>query len=272
MQECASDEPATVLLEKKYKLVAEKILPILGELPAKFHIERKIVGDPLKDMPVLETHPPDFVPTGRYTEERMQAINASHDTGFLEPEEVKLAHHFVVVHNKDFAWEEDERGRFKHEQFPSVEMPVVKHTPWVCKQKIDAGVYEPSNSSYRSPIFAVIKKDGKSLRIVHSLERLNKVTIQHSGVTPGTEQLAEHFAGRACGAVLDMFVGYDNRDLAEGSRDYTMFQTPFGAMRLVKLPMGWTNSVPIFHDDVTYVLREEIPHVTIPYIDDVPVR
>jgi hypothetical protein len=33
--------------------------------------------------------------------------------------------------------------------------------------------------------------------------------------------------------------------------------------------MGWTNSVPIFHDDVTYVLREEIPHVTIPYIDNV---
>ena len=48
-------------------------------------------------------------------------------------------------------------------------------------------------------------------------------------------------------------------------------QTPFGAMRLVTLPMGWTNSVPIFHDDVTYILQPEIPHTTIPYIDDVPV-
>jgi hypothetical protein len=86
MQAHASDEPATVLLGKKYKPVAEKIMPILGELPAKFHIERKIVGDPLKDMPVLEMHPPDFVPMGHYMEERMQAINASHDTGFLEPE------------------------------------------------------------------------------------------------------------------------------------------------------------------------------------------
>jgi hypothetical protein len=35
--------------------------------------------------------------------------------------------------------------------------------------------------------------------------------------------------------------------------------------------MGWTNSVPIFHDDVTYILKDEIPHVTQPYIDDVPV-
>jgi hypothetical protein len=36
--------------------------------------------------------------------------------------------------------------------------------------------------------------------------------------------------------------------------------------------MGWTNSVPIFHDDVTYILQPEIPHLTIPYIDDVPCR
>jgi hypothetical protein len=60
--------------------------------------------------------------------------------------------------------------------------------------------------------------------------------------------------------------------LAESSRDLTTFQTPFGAMRLVTLPMGWTNSVPILHDDVTKILSEEIPDFTIPYIDDVPVR
>jgi hypothetical protein len=36
--------------------------------------------------------------------------------------------------------------------------------------------------------------------------------------------------------------------------------------------MGWTNSVPIFHDDITYILQPEIPHTTQPYIDDVPVK
>ena len=56
------------------------------------------------------------------------------------------------------------------------------------------------------------------------------------------------------------------------SRDLTTFQTPFGALRLVTLPMGWTNSVPIFHDDVTYILSGEIPEYTVPYIDDVPIR
>ena len=36
--------------------------------------------------------------------------------------------------------------------------------------------------------------------------------------------------------------------------------------------MGWTNLVPIFHDDVTYILQPEIPNTTIPYIDDMPIR
>ena len=117
----------------------------------------------------------------------------------------------------------------------------------------------------------MIKKDGKSLRIVHSLEPLNRVTIAHSRLPPATEELAMHFAGRACGGILDLYVGYNKRVLAERSRDLTTFQTPFGALRLVTLPMGWTNSVPIFHDDVTYILRDEIPKYTLPYIDDVPI-
>lgn len=273
----------------KYKTVANKVRPVLQELPDKFRIVRNITGDPLKGMPVLNPRPPDFVPTGRYTQERKEIIDAAHPEGFLLPEERKLVHHFMMEHNQAFAWEVSERGQFKEEFFAPIEFPVIEHTPWVernipippgkfdeicqiIKDKIAANVYEPSNSSYRSRWFCVVKKDGTSLRMVQSLEPLNKVTIAHSGVPPATDALAEHFAARSCTAVLDLYVGFDNRTIAENSRDYTTIQTPFGAMRLVKLPMGWTNSVPIFHDDVTYIYKDEIPHVTIPYIDDVPVR
>ncbi|KAJ2927254.1 hypothetical protein H1R20_g9839, partial [Candolleomyces eurysporus] len=71
---------------------------------------------------------------------------------------------------------------------------------------------------------------------------------------------------------MDLYVGYDERVLDERSRDLTTFQTPFGAMRLVTLPMGWTNSVPIFHEDITAILQPEIPHITEPFVDDVPVK
>ena len=288
--EMTEDAPViSVFASKKYKPVALKVKPVYTELPDQYRIKRNITGDPLSDMPVLQTMPPDFVPTGRYTQERKESMDEVHKGDFLWPEERKLMHHLIMEQNEAFAWDDTERGRFRTDFFPPVMMPTIEHKPWVyrnipipagifdqvCKivqKKIEVGVYEPSNASYRSRWFTVAKKDGKNLRIVHSLEPLNAVTIAHSGVPPATEELASKFAGRACGGMLDLYVGYDERLLDEASRDYTTFQTPFGALRLVTLPMGWTNSVPIFHDDVTEILKPEIPEYTIPYIDDVPIK
>ena len=79
-------------------------------------------------------------------------------------------------------------------------------------------------------------------------------------------------AGRACGGMLNLYIDYDECTLAEPSRDLTMFQMPFRALHLTILPMGWTNSVPIFHDDVTHILRPEVLQLTVPYINNVPVK
>jgi hypothetical protein len=170
----------------------------------------------------------------RYTEERMQNFDKAHEGDFLWPEERKLLHHFMMEQNQGFAWDDSERGRFKDEFFPPIVIPALPHVPWVdknipippgiyaevcrvIKTKLDAGVYEPSNSSYRGKWFCVVKKDGKSLRLVHSLEPLNKVTIAHSGIPPATEVVAEQYAGRACNGICDLYVGYDERILAKSS-------------------------------------------------------
>lgn len=108
--------------------------------------------------------------------------------------------------------------------------------------------------------------------IVHDLQPLNAVTIRDSSTIPVLEQLTEWYACRAILATLDIFVGYDERTLAIHSRDLTTFQTPLGPFRLTAIPMGWTNSVQIFHGDVTYINQPEIPEYTIPYLDDVNVR
>jgi hypothetical protein len=221
-------------------------------------------------------------------EEHKEKLEKAHPD-FLWESEMDLLHHFMCQQNEGFAWNDTERGCFCLDFFPPIEFPVIPHVPFieknipippgiydeVCrtiKWKLDSGVYEPSNAPYRTRWFCTLKRDGKSLRIVHSLELLNAITIWHSGVTPILEHLAEQFAGRSCGASLDLYIGYDERLIAESLRDLTTFQTPYGALRLVMLPMGWTGSVPIFHDDVTYILQPEIPHVTIPYIDDVPIK
>ena len=62
----------------------------------------------------------------------------------------------------------------------------------IIKEKIKIGVYERSNSSYQSKWFCILKKDGKSLQIVHDLQPLNVVTVKDSGAPPILEFYAEN--------------------------------------------------------------------------------
>ena len=36
--------------------------------------------------------------------------------------------------------------------------------------------------------------------------------------------------------------------------------------------MGWSNAVSAFHADVTFTLEPEIPHVTIPFVNDAGIK
>ena len=54
----------------------------------------------------------------------------------------------------------------------------------IIKEKTKIGIYERSNSSYWSKWFCILKKDGKSLQIIHDIQHLNTVTVKDSGVPP----------------------------------------------------------------------------------------
>jgi len=58
---------------------------------------------------------------------------------------------------------------------------------------------------------------------VHSLELLNKAAIAYSGLLLATKKLAMHFMGKACGRILDLYVGYNKQVPVECSRDLTTF-------------------------------------------------
>ncbi|KZT00628.1 uncharacterized protein LAESUDRAFT_764461 [Laetiporus sulphureus 93-53] len=73
--------------KKKYKPVALKTRPVLTTVPESFRIIRSITGDPLAMLPQLPMHPPQFTPTGRYSLERMMALNQAHSGGFLWSDE-----------------------------------------------------------------------------------------------------------------------------------------------------------------------------------------
>jgi hypothetical protein len=145
---------------------------------------------------------------------------------FLWLEEEKLAHELIRLQ------EEIEKGRFKEEFFAPIVIPTLEHIPWALRnipippgiydrviniihEKMESGVYEALNSSYRSWWFCVLKKDGTALQLVHDLQPLNQVMVADLGLPPLVEQYAEGFAGWACYGSLDLFVSFDQRTLDE---------------------------------------------------------
>jgi hypothetical protein len=94
----------------------------------------------------------------------------------------------------DWSVATSECSRLDERYFPPYKIPTVPHVPWsqrnipvlpstigevtcIIKEKIVSGVYEPSMAAYCSRWLCVVKKDGKSLRLVHNLQLLNVVTI-----------------------------------------------------------------------------------------------
>jgi hypothetical protein len=94
--------------KKKYKPVAKNVCPVIGELPEKFCIECKIIGNPLDNLPVLNLNPPPFIPTDHYTLERRDQLDKNHPGNFLWPAERDLMHNFMLAHDSGFTWSEEE--------------------------------------------------------------------------------------------------------------------------------------------------------------------
>jgi hypothetical protein len=192
-------------------------------MPPEARIRRKFPHDPLSSMSELPKSPPEFIPTTKLTEERIKSLEINKD-GFLSHEEEQLFKHVMRLNERALAFEDIERGTLKESYFSDYVIPTVDHVPWehrnmpippgivdkvieVLKLKIEAGVYEPSESSYRSRWFCVVKKNGK-LRIVHDLQPLNKVTIRDAGMLPIIDDFVEGFAARQCYSVFDLFWGW----------------------------------------------------------------
>ena len=113
-------------------------------------------------------------------------INAS---SFLWPDEEKLVLFLIKAQEEGIAWDMSEWGNFQKDYLNPVVIPTIEHIPWVewnipiplgiynkivkiLKEKMHVGVYERSNSAYQSKWFCILKKDGKSLGLIHDLQPL----------------------------------------------------------------------------------------------------
>ena len=278
---------SSMLVMTMYKKVADKVRPVPASFPEDCHVQRTIPEDPFLTLPFLSPNPPEFTPTNKISTERLKILKIN-EKGFLLPEEEKLFKHIMVLNEAAIAFEDAERGTFKESYFSPYIIPTIPHIPWeyrnipipaglrekvmeVLKLKIEAGVYEQSQSSYRSRWFVVLKKNGK-LRIVHDLQPLNRVTIRDAGMLPIVDDFVDNFSGQQCYTVFDLFWGFDARKIHPRSRDLTAFMTPLGLLQITSLPTGFTNSPAEFQKCMAIILQDEIPHIANIFIDDLPIK
>lgn len=274
---------------KRYKPVDRKVRPVPSYMPNPSAQTFKPIPSPeLEPLPLEPPSLANFEPSERLTRERLQIILETVPSGFLNAREIDLLVFVLKERQFALAFTDAERGTFSPRYFPDYEIPTIEHVPWqlppnrvpraieddvytLLTEQRDAGKYEPSSASYRSRIIIVEKKTGK-YRICHDLQPLNGVTIRDSALPPNVNDFAESFVGYAIYMIADLFSGYDNRRLAEISRDLTTFDCLIGAHRLTTLPQGFCNAVQEFQRCITHVIRDEVPHHAGAFVDDVGIK
>jgi hypothetical protein len=113
-------------------------------------------------------------------------------------------------------------------------------------------VVEPSD--WCAPMVPVVKKNG-SIRICVDYKRLNKAVKRPHCLIPNLEDIAPKMAGSTVFSTLDAASGFFQIPLAEDSKKFTTFMTPFGRFCFKRVPMGISLGPEVFQHTMKETLQ-----------------
>ena len=123
---------------------------------------------------------------------------------------------------------------------------------------VKAGVIQPSDSAWSSPVVMVKKPDGVSYRVCIDYRRLNAVTIKESYPIPNITESVESASGHQLYSVIDSASAYHQIPLSKQSRKYTSFRTDSGCWEYLRLPMGACNSSFVYQKTACAILKRHL--------------
>ena len=133
------------------------------------------------------------------------------------------------------------------------------------QQLFQAGLIEPSDSPFNSPVHIVPK--GDTWRFTVDYRKLNEAIVKDGFPLPRIDELLKQTHGSKFFSTLDLFSGFYQRLLAPESRKCTAFSMGDGHWQWVVLPMGLSISPPEFQRHMVQCLHG-LKNVVV-YVDDI---
>ena len=98
------------------------------------------------------------------------------------------------------------------------------------KKILEAGVIEPAQSEWASPVLLVPKPDG-SMRFCFDYRKLNAVTVKDTYPLPRMDEFLDSLGDTKVFSALDAISGYWQMPIPESDRDKTAFSCHSGLYR-----------------------------------------
>jgi len=137
------------------------------------------------------------------------------------------------------------------------------------KDQLRKGYIRPSKLLQTSPVFFVLKKDGKK-RMVQDYWYLNSWTIKNNYPLPLISDLIDSIGKKKVFTKMDLRWGYNNMRIKEGDEWKAAFSMPEGSFEPMVMFFELTNSPATFQTMMNDLLRDLVVEEKIAvFIDDV---
>jgi RNase H-like domain found in reverse transcriptase/Reverse transcriptase (RNA-dependent DNA polymerase)/Integrase zinc binding domain/Integrase core domain/Chromo (CHRromatin Organisation MOdifier) domain/Retroviral aspartyl protease len=136
------------------------------------------------------------------------------------------------------------------------------------QRMLKAGVIEPANSEWASPVVLVPKPDG-SMRFCIDYRRLNALTVRDSYPLPRMDECIDSLGEARVFSTLDCNSGYWQIPVDPADRAKTTFTSHEGLYWFLRMPFGLRNAPATFQRFVDITLAGLTWKTCLVYLDDI---
>ena len=130
-----------------------------------------------------------------------------------------------------------------------------------------AGVIEPSNSPWASPVCLVKKRDG-SYRFCVDYRRVNAVTKADAYPVPDIQDAFDNLRHAKWFLTMDLLSGYWQVKNTDRAKERSAFCTRRGLFQFTRMPFGLSNAPATFCRVMSTVLKDHLWKICLCYLDD----